>query len=101
MERLANAGYPLVHSGFRRRQPQTAGHSAERVWVNGKFFARGTQRMHVQGVTYGPFAPNEEGEQFPSIRRVADDFSLMQVCGINAVRSYHVPPEWFLQQADR
>jgi GT2 family glycosyltransferase len=69
--------------------------------VNGKFFARGTQRMHVQGVTYGPFAPNEEGEQFPSIRRVADDFSLMQVCGINAVRSYHVPPEWFLQQADR
>src|SRR5262249_19977788 len=51
-------------------------------------------------VTYGPFAPNANDEPFPQRRRVAEDFDAMLAAGINAVRTYHLPPEWFLSQAD-
>src|SRR5262249_4869244 len=72
----------------------------DRARVEGKFFARGTKRQRVHGVTYGPFSPNQGGEPFPAPERVEDDFALMQAAGINAVRTYHVPPDWFLDQAD-
>jgi GT2 family glycosyltransferase len=68
--------------------------------VDGKFFARGSQRLRVRGVTYGPFAPNDEGEPFPALDRVSDDFLRMRAAGINALRTYHVPPEWLLHLAD-
>jgi GT2 family glycosyltransferase len=71
-----------------------------RVRLDGKFFARGSERLRVQGVTYGPFAPDAEGHQFPSPERVEDDFARMRDIGINALRTYHVPPEWFLDLAD-
>src|SRR5262249_22178520 len=76
------------------------GATPERVRADGKFFARGRRRFRVQGVTYGPFAPNPGGEPFPDPGRVADDFSLMQSAGVNALRTYHVPPAWLLRQAD-
>ena len=68
--------------------------------VDGKFFARAKERVRVQGVTYGPFAPNAVGQPFPSADRVADDFVRMKAIGVNAIRTYHVPPEWFLRQVD-
>jgi GT2 family glycosyltransferase len=68
--------------------------------VDGKFLACGRERFRAQGVTYGPFAPNLEGEQFPTPHRVSDDFARMAAAGINAVRTYHLPPEWFLGLAD-
>jgi GT2 family glycosyltransferase len=68
--------------------------------VDGKFFTRGGQRLRVQGVTYGPFAPNAGGLPFPEPGRVADDFNRMRVAEINSVRTYHVPPEWLLDLAD-
>src|SRR5215203_5684805 len=71
-----------------------------RVRVDGKFLARGNQRLTVQGVTYGPFAPDEEGQQIPPRRQVRDDFVAMTEGGINAIRTYHVPPEWVLGLAD-
>jgi GT2 family glycosyltransferase len=52
-------------------------------------------------VTYGPFAPGPDGEPFPDPGRVADDFARMRAAGIHAVRTYHLPPEWFLGEADR
>src|SRR5262249_16477404 len=61
---------------------------------------RGGQCFRVCGVTYGPFAPNQHGEQFPSPKRVIDDFAHMGAIGINSVRIYHLPPEWFLHLAD-
>jgi GT2 family glycosyltransferase len=73
----------------------------ERLRVEGKYFARGSERLRIKGVTYGPFAPNAEGEQFPAAERVSDDFALMQAIGVNAIRTYHVPPEWFLNLADQ
>jgi GT2 family glycosyltransferase len=71
------------------------------VHVVGKFFARGGRRLRVHGVTYGPFAPNADGQPFPSLERVAGDFDRMQAAGINAVRTYNVPPAWFLHLADQ
>jgi GT2 family glycosyltransferase len=68
--------------------------------VDGKFFARAKQRVRIQGVTYGPFAPNAAGQPFPSADRVADDFERMKAIGVNAIRTYHVPPEWFIRQVD-
>jgi GT2 family glycosyltransferase len=72
----------------------------KRVRADGKLFARGDQRLRICGVTYGPFSPNIHGEPYPSADRVADDFAKMRAAGINAVRTYHMPPEWLLRQAD-
>jgi O-antigen biosynthesis protein len=72
----------------------------DRVRVEGKLFARGGRRLRVRGVTYGPFAPDARGEPFPAPGQVRADFAGMRDAGINAVRTYHVPPEWFLSLAD-
>jgi GT2 family glycosyltransferase len=71
-----------------------------RAVVEGKYLARDGRRLQLQGVTYGPFAPNAAGEQFPSAHRVRDDFERMHAIGINSVRTYHVPPAWLLDLAD-
>src|SRR5262245_15687821 len=71
-----------------------------RVRVDGKLLARGGRRLRVRGVTYGPFAPGAGGEPFPTPDRVREDLAQMQAVGINSVRTYHLPPEWFLRLAD-
>lgn len=71
-----------------------------RMRVEGKFFAWGKRRLRLKGVTYGPFAPDANGDPFPASSRVVEDFDHMQAAGINAVRTYHLPPTWFLGQAD-
>jgi GT2 family glycosyltransferase len=72
----------------------------DRVRVDGKLFARGEQSLRVKGITYGPFTPNAEGEPFPTPGCVVEDFAHMRALGINAVRTYQLPPEWFLRSAD-
>jgi O-antigen biosynthesis protein len=74
--------------------------SQGRLRVEGKFFVRGKQRLRLKGVTYGPFEPNQDGDAFPPPACVDEDFERMQDAGINAVRTYHLPPEWFLERAD-
>jgi O-antigen biosynthesis protein len=71
-----------------------------RLRVDGKFFARGKQRLRLQGVTYGPFAANADGDPFPAPWRVEEDFQRMQEAGINAIRTYHLPPTGLLEAAD-
>jgi cellulose synthase/poly-beta-1,6-N-acetylglucosamine synthase-like glycosyltransferase len=71
-----------------------------RIRVDGKYFARGQERLRVQGVTYGPFAPNLHGEPYPSPERVSADFRMMRGLGINALRTYHAPPAWLLDKAE-
>jgi glycosyltransferase involved in cell wall biosynthesis len=51
-------------------------------------------------VTYGPFAPGSEGHQFPAPEQVREDFVGMWDAGINAVRTYHLPPGWLFELAD-
>jgi glycosyltransferase involved in cell wall biosynthesis len=80
--------------------PNGAAVNRPRVRVDGQAFALGNRRLRIQGVTYGPFAPNAAGEPLPEIVRVATDFDRMCDAGINAIRTYHVPPGWLLDFAD-
>jgi len=67
--------------------------------VNGKFLAVEGRRFLVKGVSYGTFAPDADGVQFPCAARVAQDFALMVDAGINTVRTYTAPPMHLLDEA--
>jgi glycosyltransferase involved in cell wall biosynthesis len=67
----------------------------------GRFLFVGDQKFYVRGVTYGGFRPDEEGNEFPGRERVETDFEQMGPNGINAVRTYTVPPRWLLDAAAR
>ncbi len=69
--------------------------------VDGKFLRVGGNRLLIKGVTYGTFAPDERGVQFPARDRVAADFAAMERHGINLVRTYTLPDEALLDEAAR
>jgi len=69
--------------------------------VDGKFLEVDGQRFLIRGVTYGTFAPDFSGAQFPFPLRVADDFSRMRAAGVNTVRTYTVPTQEVLDEASR
>jgi GT2 family glycosyltransferase/sugar lactone lactonase YvrE len=75
----------------------TPGLSTARVVADGKFLRYATgpastgERFLIKGVTYGTFAPDGSGYQFPPTSRVAEDFRLMAGLGINTVRTYTTP----------
>ena len=72
---------------------------AARPRVAGKFLAVGDHKLYVRGVTYGTFRPDSNGYEFPDCGRVQRDFAMMTQHGINAVRTYTVPPRWLLDRA--
>lgn len=61
--------------------------------TDGKFLRVDGQRFWVKGVTYGTFAPNEQGEPYPTFDRVRDDFARIAAAGINTVRIYTPPSD--------
>ncbi|MBP7777612.1 MAG: glycosyltransferase [Acidobacteria bacterium] len=69
--------------------------------VSGKFLEVGGRRFLVKGVTYGTFAPETSGRQYPSPARVQDDFAAMAAAGVNTVRTYTPPPDDVLDAAER
>ena len=69
--------------------------------TDGKFLRLGDERFLVKGVTYGTFAPDAEGYQFPCLEQVARDFQQMAALGINTVRTYTAPRRNLLDEADR
>jgi GT2 family glycosyltransferase len=71
----------------------------ERPRVAGKFLFVGTQKLWIRGVTYGTFRPDASGLQFPEAQQVAEDFTQMAAHGVNALRTYTVPPRWLLDIA--
>ncbi|MEI7731085.1 MAG: glycosyltransferase [Verrucomicrobiota bacterium] len=73
--------------------------SQPRVRVDGKFFRLGDQKFYLKGVTYGPFAPDAQGETFASPEQTRRDFALLRDLGANVVRVYHVPQRWLLDLA--
>jgi O-antigen biosynthesis protein len=84
--------------------PQTA----ERVVADGKFLRavdsqdpRRGVRFLIKGVTYGTFAPDADGYQFPPLTQVAEDFRRMTDFGINTVRTYTPPRLDLLDEAAR
>jgi hypothetical protein len=68
--------------------------------VRGKFLFRGDEKLYVRGATYGTFRPDADGSQFPDPLTVERDFALMALHGLNAVRTYTVPPRWLLDIAE-
>jgi glycosyltransferase involved in cell wall biosynthesis len=71
------------------------------VKVRAKFFFEGDKKFFLKGVTYGPFAPDEQGEYFGRRSRVAADLQMAAESGFNLLRIYYVPPDWFLEECER
>src|SRR5215208_5674650 len=73
-----------------------------RARVSGKFiFLGGKDKFYVRGVTYGTFRPGVDGNLYPQPDAVERDFARMAANGLNAVRTYTVPPRWLLDAARR
>jgi len=72
-----------------------------RPQVEGKFIFVGNEKFYVRGVTYGPFRPDENGCEYHTPEMVDRDFAQMAENGINAVRTYTIPPKWLLDVAQR
>jgi glycosyltransferase involved in cell wall biosynthesis len=67
--------------------------------VDGKFLRVDGRRFFIKGVAYGSFRPNEDGEPYPSIHRVRDDFARMRDAGINTVRLFSPPSDRIVDAA--
>ena len=81
-------GSPSLTSGIRPR-------------AYGKFLFCGDEKLYIHGVTYGTFRPLEDGSEYPHPDVVEQDFAQMAANGLNAVRTYSVPPLWLLDIAQR
>ena len=79
------------------RQPLSGAHLA----ADGKFLRAGDDRFLIKGVTYGTFAPDAAGNQFPKPQQIATDFRMMAELGINTVRTYTAPGLDLLDEAAR
>ena len=82
-----------------RSGPSPAATTRARATLDGKFFRTGAFKFHPKGVTYGPFAPDDNGECFGSPGSARADFGLILQLGANLLRVYFVPPRWFLDLA--
>src|SRR3712207_99496 len=69
--------------------------------VRGKFIHLGENKFYVRGATYGTFRPGVGGDQYRDPEVVERDFALMAANGLNAVRTYTVPPRWLLDAVRR
>src|SRR5438876_1321018 len=67
--------------------------------VRGKFLYCRDQKLWASGITYGTFRPDELGNEFNDPDRVKRDFVLIAEAGMNTIRTYSVPPRWFLDLA--
>src|SRR5436189_2111577 len=69
-----------------------------RIRVVSKFFFEGDRKFFIKGATYGPFKPDEKGNSFGRPEQVDVDLRMMREIGLNVLRVYHPPPEWFLEK---
>jgi GT2 family glycosyltransferase len=69
-----------------------------RIRPMAKFFFDGDRKFFVKGATYGPFAPDEQGNTFGAPAQLDVDLPLMREIGLNVLRVYHPPPRWFLDR---
>lgn len=82
-----------------RPRPRRA--ASVRPEVRGKFLFAGGEKLYVRGVTYGPFRPERDGCEYHTPEVVERDFASIAARGMNAVRTYTVPPRWLLDAAQR
>jgi glycosyltransferase involved in cell wall biosynthesis len=78
-----------------------ASRGSDRPRVAGKFLSLGGETLYVRGVTYGTFAPDAHGSEFPAPEVVERDFAQMAANGLNAVRVFTAPPRSLLDSAQR
>ena len=69
-----------------------------RIRAASKFFFEGDRKFFIKGVTYGPFKPDANGDYLGRPEQVEVDLRLMREIGLNVLRIYHPPPEWFLEK---
>lgn len=69
--------------------------------MKGKFIFIDSQKFYVRGVAYGPFCPDENGNLYHNSEVVERDFAQIAANGMNAIRTYTVPPRWLLDIAQR
>lgn len=79
----------------------TATDPSERLASRGKFLFAGDAKFYVRGTTYGTFVLDQDGRERFDPAVVDRDFALMSRNGLNAVRTYTVPPRWLLDAASR
>lgn len=96
---LRPAAAPARSSGQIDIARQSCSRSAARVQVEGKFLRLAGRKWHLRGFTYGPFAPDDNGHFLPPRAVLREDFARMRETGANAIRVYHVPPRWLLDEA--
>jgi GT2 family glycosyltransferase len=70
-----------------------------RLEARGKFFFSGAEKVLLKGITYGPFAPDGAGGQFPNRETVRADLDLIAELGANTLRTFTIPPRWLLDLA--
>src|SRR4029453_14802519 len=90
---------PFARSTLGRVLDQLVSRVMPRVVVDGKFLSAGDTRFLVKGVTYGTFAPRQDGSQYPPDPLVRQDFRAMAAGGFNSVRVYTPPPLRLLDEA--
>jgi GT2 family glycosyltransferase/membrane protein implicated in regulation of membrane protease activity len=90
----------VVVRSAKRLRPWPASASV-RPQVSGKFLSHAGRKLLVRGVTYGTFRPDEHGDAYPPPATVDRDFAQMAANGINAVRTYTIPPRWLLDLAEQ
>ncbi len=69
--------------------------------ADGKFLFAGQEKLYLRGVTYGPFRPEADGSEYHDYATVESDFALMAASGVNALRTYTLPPTWLLDLAQK
>lgn len=69
--------------------------------MKGKFVFIGSEKFYIRGVAYGPFCPDENGSLYHNSEVVERDFAQIAANGMNAIRTYTVPPRWLLDIAQR
>jgi GT2 family glycosyltransferase len=79
--------------------PAGASRLTARARACGKFICAGEEKLYLRGVTYGPFRPRPPGGEVYDPAQAAADFARMSAAGVNAVRTYTVPPRWLLDAA--
>ncbi len=88
-----------VHGTGETEAPAPVRPVEQRVIVRGKFLYAGDEKFWIKGVTYGTFGETEDGANVPERSVVEADFRQMAQSGMNAVRTYTLPPRWLLDVA--
>jgi glycosyltransferase involved in cell wall biosynthesis len=76
------------------------GPASDLVRVSGKTFTVAGKQFGIRGVTYGTFLPRADGQPFLPASDIHCDFAAIRKRGLNAVRTYHVPPLDVLEAAE-